>query len=90
MTGSWVGITLKKTEPLTYSIPFVNVLESGYNSWSGYLWDSFEDIITSGNNDPAWKTGWFQSRVLVCIYYARNNFDIGNMPDWLFKRLQPK
>ena len=34
---------------------------------SGYLSDSSKDIITSGNNDPARKSGWFQSRVLVCI-----------------------
>ena len=65
VTGSIKGTTLKKTEPLLYSIPFVNVLESGNKSWGGCL---CEDIITSGNNDLAQKTGWFQSQVLVWCY----------------------
>ena len=29
VTGSYVSTTLKKTKPLTYSIPIVNVFESG-------------------------------------------------------------
>jgi len=62
-----VGITLKKTKLVTHRISLVNALESEYNSWSCCSCDNFEGIITSGNNDPARKTWWFQSRVLVCI-----------------------
>ena len=56
VTGPGVGTTLKKTKLLTHSISLVNVLESEYNSWSCCSCDNFEDIITSGNNDPAQKT----------------------------------
>jgi len=61
------GTTLKKNKPLSYNIPIFNVLESGNNSWGGCLCDNFEDIITSGINNPAQKTRWFQCWVLVCI-----------------------
>jgi len=37
VTGFSEGTTLKKTEPLVYSIPIFNVLESGYNSLGGCL-----------------------------------------------------
>ena len=65
--GPGVGITLKKTKLVSHNISLVNVLESEYNNWSCCSCDNFEGIITSSNNDPARKTGWFQSRVLVCI-----------------------
>ena len=65
--GPGVGTTLKKTKLVLHSISLVSVLESEYNSWSCCSCDNFEGIITSGNNDLARKTGWFQSRVLVCI-----------------------
>ena len=74
VTGSIKGTTLKKTEPLLYSIPFVNVLESGNKSWGGCL---CEDIITSDNNDLAQKNRMipsYLSDAMVFTYWSSQEY----------------